>query len=460
MGLRGRLILIVTLGLAVSLAASLGVLLRLEELDERTEASGRAASLMVALSAPISVLYTQGRVADLDNLHAALDTQKNKLGIAHLVLVDGDGVVVAETSAAPADPGAAADAGPSAADATPGMRFGTRLAETDAFVARAIAAPRALQDPPPPSWPRRVSMPVQTGVRWATLVADLDEEAVRARLIERRTRLVVTAVAVSSVGLLVLLLLLSIEVLRPVRDIVRVAQRLAAGDFTARARLSGVEEVQTLAATLNDAARKLGKQQEDLEHLVHERTEQIERKNDELSRANERLEKLALTDPLTGLPNRRYLEQALAFEVTRQKRQRRPFSLLMIDVDHFKHFNDTHGHPAGDEILRQLGAILQQSLRASDVVARVGGEEFVVLLLDTELPLARGAAEKVRSAVVEHDFPHGDKQPGGRLTISLGIASFPRHGADADEVLASADRALYKSKARGRNVVSEPEEAT
>lgn len=451
MGLRGRLILIVTLGLAVSLAASLGVLLRLEELDERSEASVRAASLMAALMAPVSVLYTQGRVADLDNLMVELDGQKQKLGLSRIVLVDTDGVVVAETTDGQNPP--AVGQPPAAA------RFGQNLAATDPFVKRAIEASRALQDPLPPAWPARVSLPVHTGVRWATLIADLDESAVKTRLVERRFRLVASACAVSTVGLLVLLVLLSIEVLRPVRDIVRVAERLARGDFTARARISGVQEVQTLAATLNDAARKLGKQQEDLEHQVALRTEQIEMQNSELARANERLEKLALTDPLTGLPNRRYLEQALAFEVTRQKRQRRPFSLLMVDVDHFKHYNDTHGHPAGDEVLRQLGAVLQQSLRASDVVARVGGEEFVVMLLDTELPFARSAAEKVRSAVTEHDFPHGSQQPGGRLTISLGIASFPRHGADADEVIAAADRSLYMSKARGRNRVSEPEDA-
>jgi diguanylate cyclase (GGDEF)-like protein len=440
-GLRGRLILIVTLGLGVSLAASMGVLLRLEEIDERKQASLRAASLMAALAAPVSVLYTQGRVADIDNLVVELDAQKGALGLSHIVLVDGGGAVIAETGEL----------------LSAGARFGRRLAESDAFIARAIAARQALQDPDPPAWPQRVSVPVQTGVRWATLVASLDEERVRGQLAERRLRLVASAVAVSSIGLVVLLLLLSLEVIAPIREIVRAAERLAAGDFKSRAPLAGAAEVQTLAVTLNDAARKLGKQQEVLEGLVQKRTEELEMKNDLLARANERLEKLALTDPLTGLPNRRYLEQALAFEVTRQKRHKRPFSLLMLDVDHFKHYNDTHGHPAGDEVLREIARIMANSLRASDVVARVGGEEFVVMLLDTELPLAASAGEKVRAAVEQHEFKHGSSQPGGRLTISAGVASYPMHGGDGDEVLASADRALYRSKAAGRNRVSEPE---
>ena len=126
----------------------------------------------------------------------------------------------------------------------------------------------------------------------------------------------------------------------------------------------------------------------------------------------------------------------------------------MIDVDHFKHYNDTHGHPKGDEVLRQLAKVLTASVRASDVVCRVGGEEFVVVLLDSELPQAMAAAEKVRAAVMEHDFPEGDKQPNARITISAGVASWPKHGDLADDVVAAADRALYQSKSAGRNQVT------
>lgn len=431
LGLRARLILIVTLGLGVSLAASLGVLLRVEEQDLRREAGQRTAALLSALAAPTSVLLTQGRVADLDNLMGELGQRTASLQLDGIVLVDVHGIVLAETRAA--------------------VGYGTNLASADPFVKAAIEAPRALQDPAPPARPRRVSVPVQTGVRWATLIGTLDEEQLQATLVERRTRLLTSAVAVSSLGLLVLLLLLSWEVLNPMADIARMAERLVHGDLKARAPVRGASELQVLATTLNEAARQLGTNQERLESEVARRTE-------ELSQANERLERLALTDPLTGLFNRRYLEQALDLEITRQRRQKRPFSLLMIDVDHFKQYNDAHGHPRGDEVLRRLAKIFHASLRASDIIARIGGEEFVVLLLDVELPTARAAAEKVREAVAEHAFPFGEQQPLGRVTVSVGVASWPKHGETAEEVLAAADRALYGSKAAGRNRVTGVEE--
>ncbi|HEY4222624.1 MAG TPA: diguanylate cyclase [Myxococcota bacterium] len=437
MGLRARLILIVTLGLGVSLAASLGVLLRFEENDDRRESSMRSASLLSALSVPMSVLLTQGRVADLDNLMGELAHRKDSLGVDAIVLVDAHGVVIAATEDA---------------------WFGAELAHSDPFIKRAIEAKTALQDPPAPARPRRVSVPVQTGVRWATLVGTLDEAKLTRALVERRRRLVLSAIAVSSLGLLVLILLLSIEVLTPLSSIVRMAERLAKGDLKARAAVRGSSELQVLSTTLNDAARKLAISHAELEAEVGRRTDALTAAYTQLADANERLERLALTDPLTGLFNRRYLEQALALEVTRQKRAKRPFSLLMVDVDHFKHYNDTHGHPAGDDVLRHLAKILQGSLRASDIVARVGGEEFVVVLLDAELPLARSAADKVRDAVTAHEFTHGDKQPLGRLTVSIGVASWPKHGETGDDVIAAADRALYLSKAAGRNRVTQAPE--
>jgi diguanylate cyclase (GGDEF)-like protein len=444
-GLRARLILIVTLGLGVSLAASLGVLLRLDEHDERRQTSQRTAALLSALAAPVSVLLTQGRVADIDNLMGELGHRAALLGLDGIVLLDARGVVLAETTRAAA--------GSQVAQAAQ-ERFGQDLAREDAFIARAIAAPRALQDPEPPARPRRVSVPVQTGVRWGTLVGVIDEAALERALSARRERLLYSAVAVSSLGLLVLLLLLSLEVLTPIAGIVGMAERLARGDLKARAPVAGAVELQTLAITLNDAARKLAGTQEELEERVAVRTE-------ELRSANERLEKLSLTDPLTGLFNRRYLDQLLALEVTRQRRHKRPFSLMMIDVDHFKNFNDAHGHPRGDDVLRQLAKLLTASLRGSDIVARVGGEEFVAVLLDVELPVAVTAAEKVRAAVAAYEFPKGSEQPLGKVTVSLGLASWPKHGETADEVLEAADRALYASKAAGRNkVTAAPEPVT
>jgi diguanylate cyclase (GGDEF)-like protein len=354
--------------------------------------------------------------------------------LTHILLVDAHGVVLAGT--------------------TGSAEFGQQLATTDPFIAQAVAAPRALQDPPWPARPRRVSVPMQTGVRWATLIGTLDEDKMQAQLVDKRQRLVVSALAISSLGLLVLLALLSIEVLAPMAEIAAMARKMAAGDLTARAKARGAAELQVLASTLNDAARRLAGTHEALQSEVQRQTAELTKSYEQLAEANERLERLALTDPLTGLFNRRYLDQALALEIVRQRRQKRPFSLLMIDVDNFKHYNDTHGHPKGDEVLRQLAKILTGNVRASDVVCRVGGEEFVVVLLDVETPVAMAAAEKVRQAVMEHPFPEGDKQPLGSVTISAGVASWPKHGEMADDVISSADKALYSSKAAGRNRVT------
>ena len=433
MGLRARLVLIVTLGLGVSLVASLGVLGRVEERVQARDAADRAAAMLATLSVPVSLMLTQGRVADVDSLMSELAARRAVLDLDDIVLVDHDGRVLASTAP---------------------DRAGVALAAADAFVARAIAAPRALQDPPPPERPRRVAVPVQTGIRWATVVGTLSEDALAARLADRRSRLVASAVVVSALGLVALLLLLSVEVLEPLRQVVRVAQRMAAGDLSARAPVRGGTELMVLAHALNDAARRLLGQKQELEAAVAARTEELVAANAELAETATRLERLAVTDPLTGLFNRRYLDQALAFEVTRQKRGRRPFSTAMIDVDSFKHYNDAHGHPAGDEVLVQLARVLQDNVRASDVVARVGGEELVVVFLDVDAEGAMRAAEKLRAAVAAHPFPRGSTQPLGHVSISVGVAAWPRDGETAEDVLAAADRALYASKARGRDRVT------
>ncbi|MBI1948777.1 MAG: diguanylate cyclase [Deltaproteobacteria bacterium] len=423
MGLRARLILIVTLGLGVSLAASLGLVLRTEEVRERHNTSRRAAALLSTLAPPMSVLLTQGRVADIDNLMGDLAKRAETLGFTGIMLIDGHGVAVAGTT-----------------DGT----YGADLARLDPFVARAVASSQALQDPPLPRWPLRVSVPVQAGVRWATLIGTLDQDRIQQSVMERRWRLVASALAVSTAGLLVLLALLSVEVLWPLDDIIKTARRLASGDWRARAHARGAAELQQLATTLNEAAHALSGTKEALEAEVARRTE-------ELQRANERLEKVALTDPLTGLFNRRYLDQTLALEITRQRRAGRPFAVLMLDLDNFKHYNDKHGHPRGDELLRRLARILTEALRGSDVVARIGGEEFLVLLFDTAADAAVVTAEKLRAAVADHAFPFGEEQPLGKVTISIGVAEWPTHGDHVDRVLEAADQALYASKAAGRN---------
>jgi diguanylate cyclase (GGDEF)-like protein len=171
----------------------------------------------------------------------------------------------------------------------------------------------------------------------------------------------------------------------------------------------------------------------------------------QLLTTNRQLEELSRTDALTQLANRRWFEQEVATRFAHAQRYRRPMSLAMLDVDHFKRINDAHGHPAGDEVLRCVGEILRRLTRQSDFAARYGGEEFVILLPELQLLEALQFAEKIRSAVAAEHFRSGLPQ---RVTVSIGLASMPHSSfASAAEMVASADEALYRAKAHGRNQV-------
>lgn len=169
------------------------------------------------------------------------------------------------------------------------------------------------------------------------------------------------------------------------------------------------------------------------------------------ARLYEETVQLATIDPLTGLFNRRRLGERLAMELDRAARFDHPLSVVMVDVDHFKPYNDTHGHPMGDVVLRRVAEILAESVRSVDTVARYGGEEFTVLLPRLAAEDALGVAEKLRQAVFETDFEGGETQPLGRLSLSLGIASFPVDARDAAGLFEKADEALYAAKEGGRN---------
>ncbi len=170
---------------------------------------------------------------------------------------------------------------------------------------------------------------------------------------------------------------------------------------------------------------------------------------------NARLEVLAHTDPLTHTLNRRALTARLASELDRARRYDSVVSLLMIDVDHFKGINDTHGHLAGDDVLREVAALLQQAVRSVDVVARFGGEEFVVVLPETPLSGAIVFAERMREAIEARTFAGDAGSAPLTVTASVGVAVFPAEGVESVEALfARADEALYRAKADGRNRVA------
>ncbi len=178
----------------------------------------------------------------------------------------------------------------------------------------------------------------------------------------------------------------------------------------------------------------------------------LTRNNAELERMNKFFRDLAIKDGLTNLYNHRHLQEALSAEVERSQRYNRDVSVLFIDVDHFKTYNDTQGHPAGDEVLRGIARILLDHARDTDIVARWGGEEFVVLAPETSEQQATELAERLRAEVSAYPFLGRETQPNGLITISVGVATLQSDGSHVS-LVERADAAVYQAKAAGRNTV-------
>jgi diguanylate cyclase (GGDEF)-like protein len=169
-------------------------------------------------------------------------------------------------------------------------------------------------------------------------------------------------------------------------------------------------------------------------------------------RLREALRNQSIVDALTGLFNRRYLEEILEREVRRALRSDQPLGVMMLDLDHFRQFNDTFGHEAGDAVLRETAAFLKGSVRAEDIVCRFGGEEFVVILPMGDARITHARAERIRSKVHELTVLHQGKSM-GVVTVSVGVAALPEHGASSKTLLEAADAALYRAKREGRDRV-------
>jgi diguanylate cyclase (GGDEF)-like protein len=163
---------------------------------------------------------------------------------------------------------------------------------------------------------------------------------------------------------------------------------------------------------------------------------------------------LAITDELTGLANHRQFYHQLAREVRRAQRYRRPLTLLMLDLDFFKGFNDRFGHLAGDQALREMGEVLRRNAREVDILSRYGGEEFAIILPETDLKQAVYQAERIRAAIAGHAFRGKDSSPEGDLTVSIGVATLTAELRKIEELVHDADQALYRAKAQGRNRIA------
>lgn len=168
-------------------------------------------------------------------------------------------------------------------------------------------------------------------------------------------------------------------------------------------------------------------------------------------------ERMAYRDKLTGLRNRAGLDRVIRYlDGGPDGRPRRRYALIMLDIDHFKDYNDTHGHPAGDHLLRDLGMVIIKNVRNQDRVVRYGGEEFLVVLEALNADEALAAAENLRAAIGSHRFKLPDGKVADQVTVSLGVALYPQDGRNYQQVLNQADQRLYQAKALGRNRVVGP----
>jgi diguanylate cyclase (GGDEF)-like protein len=178
--------------------------------------------------------------------------------------------------------------------------------------------------------------------------------------------------------------------------------------------------------------------------------EQIHWQTLQLVESEARQRELSIRDPLTGLFNRRYLEETLALEMIRAARKQHPIGVIMVDIDHFKRFNDIHGHAAGDVVLVQLGEFLLKHVRSSDVTCRYGGEEFILVLPEATRKITQMRAEQIRGDTRDLHLQY-EGHTLEAITLSLGVAVFPEHGLTYDEILGAVDTALYCAKSEGRD---------
>jgi diguanylate cyclase (GGDEF)-like protein/PAS domain S-box-containing protein len=197
---------------------------------------------------------------------------------------------------------------------------------------------------------------------------------------------------------------------------------------------------------LQAASRDVTERRE-YERQLEEAHAKLRAQQERLIDANARLEALASLDALTGLKNRRAFEERLHEEISRARRSKETFALLLLDIDHFKNFNDSFGHPRGDDVLKSVARVLSRSVRDADFISRYGGEEFAIILPDSDRDGAKLMGERLREAIEENAW---DVRP---ITVSVGAAAWV-DGATSESLIDQADRALYRSKQAGRNIVT------
>ncbi|MBD0385287.1 MAG: diguanylate cyclase, partial [Nostoc sp. C3-bin3] len=241
---------------------------------------------------------------------------------------------------------------------------------------------------------------------------------------------------------------------KPIIYLTNIVFQFTAGNLDIRAKISSKDEIGQLAKSFNNMALQLQTSFETLEQRVQERTAELVIAKEKAENANKRLEQLVNLDGLTQVANRRCFDERLQAEWKRLAREQQPLSLILFDVDKFKLYNDYYGHLKGDDCLIKIAQTMQQILhhRPTDLVARYGGEEFLVLLPNTNLVEAIKVAQSIQQAIQNQAIPHAKSDIKNIITLSLGITSvIPTCDIKPDTLIASADKALYNAKQKGRD---------
>ena len=260
------------------------------------------------------------------------------------------------------------------------------------------------------------SVRVVPALNWIVVSEIPSTEAFRQVARLRNVTLGIVTLLLAVVGALAYLL--SMLIVRPLSRLTQAASKVAKGDLDVDLAVTTSGEVGYLTEVFNDMVARLRESRTDLERL-------------------------SVTDPLTGLSNRLRMMEVLENEVRRSRRLHHHFSVVMADVDLFKRYNDEHGHPAGDVVLKRVAAIMREASRDVDFVARYGGEEFLIMMPETEIEGATEFAERIRKKLA------AERLPAGRITLSLGVSAFPVHGDAPEQLIAEADAALYLAKRGG-----------
>jgi diguanylate cyclase (GGDEF)-like protein len=297
--------------------------------------------------------------------------------------------------------------------------------------------------------------PLFESLGWVVLVR-MDADVAFAPVADLRRQIWLVS-GVLTLAFLLVAFVLARQIGRPLQALASAARRLQAGDPDAAFPAErGYREARELTGALRNLVDDLTAHERELTALTQQLEQRVRERTVELSEANAQLEVLAMTDGLTGLANRRHFGDQLGREVTRCGEKGKPLALVTMDIDHFKAINDTHGHPAGDAVLRRVAMLLEENVRSGDLLARVGGEEFAVLALEAPMSEAMPLAERLR-ACIENAGPIAVGRTAVPVTISVGVAVLWSRQGDLlkapERLLAAADDALYRAKRNGRNRV-------